>query len=158
MFGLIRILLLLVIIAAVALLIRPDLIEMAGLAGPKPPHGKEKTVSAPAPVAEQQVSESATTTDADSPKPAEQTVENATPKETITPQQNDTVAESDAPQEEAPGHDPEILNRKTIRFCFTVSGKPEIVLGEEEVFKNSLKHIIGEKFLELMTVTYKWAG
>ena len=125
MFGLIRILLLLVIIAAVALLIRPDLIGMTGLPGSKPPQSKETAVSAPAPVAEQQVSESATTTEADSPKPVEQTVvqtaENATPEETITPQQKDSAAESDAPQAGAPGHDPGTLKQSDTEWGFDSS-------------------------------------
>ena len=134
MFGLIRILLLLVIIAAVALLIRPDLIEMTGLAGSKPPQSKVKTATAP--VAEQQVSVSATTAETDSPKPVEQTAEqtaekatekatekaptseNIAPEETDASQESDTTAKSDPTQESAPVHDQEMLKQSNTEWGF----------------------------------------
>ncbi len=122
MFGLIRILLLLVIIAAVALLIRPDLIQMTGLPGSKPPQSKDTTVSAPAPVAVPQSPGTATTNETDAPKAVEQTVEQTAEKaaitETVTPQQSDTTAKSDLPQEEAPGHDPETLKQSDAEWGF----------------------------------------
>jgi competence protein ComGC len=135
MFGLIRILLLLVIIAAVALLIRPDLIEMTGLAGSKQPQNKEKTASVP--VAEQQVTQqisaSATATETDSPASAEQAVEQtaekaakiaASPEKSIAtekpnaPQENDTSAESDTTQKSAPAHAPETLKQSKEEWGF----------------------------------------
>ncbi len=131
MFGLIRILLLLVIIAAVALLIRPDLIQMTGLPGSKPPQSKDTTVSAPTPVAVPQSPETATTNETDAPKAVEQAVEqtaektaiteSATPGETVTPQQSDTTAESDLPQQETPGHDPETLKQSDSEWGFDSS-------------------------------------
>jgi len=130
MFGLIRILLLLVIIAAVALLIRPDLIEMTGLAGSKLPQSKEQTASTP--VAEQQVSVSATTAETDSPKPVEQTAgqtaekatekaptsENIAPEETDASQESDTTTKSDPKQESAPVHDQEMLKQSNTEWGF----------------------------------------
>ncbi len=137
MFGLIRILLLLVIIAAVALLIRPDLIEMTGLAGSKPVQSEEKTASAP--VAEQQVSqqlsESTTTSETDSPKSVAQTVkqtaeksiekavekapisESTEPEESDAPQES-TTTESDATQANALAHDPETLKQSDAEWGF----------------------------------------
>ena len=128
MFGLIRILLLLVIIAAVALLIRPDLIEMTGLADSKQPQSKEKMASAP--VAEQQVSESVTTTHTPSLKSTvEQTEEKAAEiaaiadksiaaEEPNAPQESDTSAESGATQETASAHDPETLKQSKEEWGF----------------------------------------
>jgi len=137
MFGLIRILLLLVIIAAVALLIRPDLIEMAGLPGPKPPQSNENETTASTPVAEQQAPESATTTDMDSAETVEQTAEetavseSAAPEEEAATQESDTTAESGVTQEDAPAHDPETLKQSGAEWGFDSS--PEATPVSESV-------------------------
>ena len=117
MFGLIRILLLLVIIAAVALLIRPDLIEMAGLSGSKPTQEKE-SVAAPS-VAEtgKETPEATSSADADSAE----TAEKAASEEPATPPQSETTAESGIMQESAPAHDPETLKQSDAEWGFDSS-------------------------------------
>jgi len=51
-------------------------------------------------------------------------------------------------------HDPEIVDRKTIRFVFTVSGKPGAILENEALFKRCLRSNIDARTRELITVTY----
>ena len=51
-------------------------------------------------------------------------------------------------------HDPEILDRETIRFTLTVSGKPDTVLENEALFKHRLRSSIAPRARELITVTY----
>jgi len=53
-------------------------------------------------------------------------------------------------------HDPEIIDRKTIRFTLTVSREPETVLEDEALFKRCLRSNIGARAHELITVTYNW--
>jgi len=53
-------------------------------------------------------------------------------------------------------HDPEILDRKTIRFGLTVSGDPETILQNEALFKQRLRSSINHRTRELITVTYVW--
>ncbi|MBC8468544.1 MAG: hypothetical protein H8D56_03650 [Planctomycetes bacterium] len=53
-------------------------------------------------------------------------------------------------------HDPEILDRKTIRFGLTVSGEPETILQNEALFKQRLRSSINRRTRELITVTYVW--
>lgn len=53
-------------------------------------------------------------------------------------------------------HDPEILDRKTIRFVLTVSGEPETILQNEALFKQNLRSSIDNRARELITVTYGW--
>ena len=55
-------------------------------------------------------------------------------------------------------HDPEILDRKTIRFTLTVSGEPETILQNETLFKYRLRSSIDHRALELITVTYNWGN
>jgi hypothetical protein len=52
-------------------------------------------------------------------------------------------------------HDPEISDRKTIRFTLTVSGKPEAILENEASFKRDLYSQVDVSVLELITITYK---
>jgi hypothetical protein len=52
--------------------------------------------------------------------------------------------------------DPEILDRETIRFIFTVSGNPEQILEEESKFKKDIETRINPRIREIMTVTYYW--
>lgn len=53
-------------------------------------------------------------------------------------------------------YDPEILDRKTIRFGLTVSGNPETILQNEALFKQRLRSSINRRTRELITVTYGW--
>jgi len=53
-------------------------------------------------------------------------------------------------------HDPEILDRKTIRFTLRVSGEPETVLEDETLFRQHLRSNIDACVRELITVTYNW--
>ena len=53
-------------------------------------------------------------------------------------------------------YDPEIVDRKTIRFTLTVSGKPELVLKDEFKFKDKLYSTLDIKTCEQITTTYKW--
>ena len=53
-------------------------------------------------------------------------------------------------------HDPEIADRKTIRFTLTVSGKPDLVLKDEFKFKEKLYLALDIKTCEQITTTYKW--
>lgn len=53
-------------------------------------------------------------------------------------------------------HDPEIAERKTIRFTLVVSGEPDTVLEDEAVFKKRLRRSISPRARELITVTYSW--
>ena len=53
-------------------------------------------------------------------------------------------------------HDPEILDRKTIRFVLNVSGEPETILQNEALFKQNLRSSIDNRARELITVTYGW--
>lgn len=53
-------------------------------------------------------------------------------------------------------YDPEILDRKTIRFTLTVSGEPETILQNEALFKHHLRSSIDARARELITVTYGW--
>ena len=53
-------------------------------------------------------------------------------------------------------HDPEIPDRKTIRFTLTVSGEPELVLKDEFKFKDKLYSALDIKTCEQITTTYKW--
>ena len=53
-------------------------------------------------------------------------------------------------------YDPEIVDRKTIRFTLTVSGKPELVLKDEFKFKDKLYSALDIKTCEQITTTYKW--
>ena len=53
-------------------------------------------------------------------------------------------------------HDPEIVDRKTIRFTLRVSGKPETVLEDETLFRQRLRSNIDVCVRELITVTYNW--
>ncbi len=53
-------------------------------------------------------------------------------------------------------HDPEIAERKTIRFTLVVSGEPDTVLEDEAVFKKWLRRSISPRARELITVTYSW--
>ncbi len=53
-------------------------------------------------------------------------------------------------------HDPEISDRKTIRFTLSVSGEPASVLEDEARFKKCLHSIISARTRELITVTYNW--
>jgi hypothetical protein len=130
MFGLIRIILILVIIAAVALLIRPDLIELTGLTDSKPPRSEEKAVAAP--VVEQPVSETAetaATAETATPNSAENAAqetpisEKIAPQEPAVPQQSDTPAESDATPASAPAHDPETLEQSKAEWGFDSSAE-----------------------------------
>lgn len=50
--------------------------------------------------------------------------------------------------------DPEILDRKTIRFILTVSDEPETILENESLFKHRLRSRINSLARELITVTY----
>jgi hypothetical protein len=51
-------------------------------------------------------------------------------------------------------HDPEILDRKTIRFTLTVSGEVDAILEDEALFKRHLRSDIDTRARELITVTY----
>lgn len=53
-------------------------------------------------------------------------------------------------------YDPEIVDRKTIRFILTVSDKPELVLKDEFKFKDKLYSTLDIKTCEQITTTYKW--
>ncbi len=53
-------------------------------------------------------------------------------------------------------YDPEIVDRKTIRFTLTVSGEPELVLKDEFKFKERLYLALDIKTCEQITTTYKW--
>ncbi len=53
-------------------------------------------------------------------------------------------------------YDPEIVDRKTIRFTLTVSGEPELVLKDEFKFKDRLYSALDIKTCEQITTTYKW--
>lgn len=53
-------------------------------------------------------------------------------------------------------YDPEIVDRKTIRFTLTVSGEPELVLKDELKFKENLYTALDIKTCEQITTTYKW--
>ena len=53
-------------------------------------------------------------------------------------------------------YDPEIVDRKTIRFTLTVSGEPELVLKDEFKFKDKLYSALDIKTCEQITTTYKW--
>lgn len=53
-------------------------------------------------------------------------------------------------------YDPEIVDRKTIRFTLTVSGEPELVLKDEFKFKERLYSALDIKTCEQITTTYKW--
>ncbi len=53
-------------------------------------------------------------------------------------------------------HDPEIVERKTIRFALTVSGDPETVLKNESLFKQRLRSGVSPNGRALITVTYTW--
>jgi len=53
-------------------------------------------------------------------------------------------------------YDPEIVDRKTIRFTLTVSDKPELVLKDEFKFKDKLYSTLDIKTCEQLTTTYKW--
>ncbi len=53
-------------------------------------------------------------------------------------------------------YDPEIVDRKTIRFTLTVSGEPELVLKDEFKFKDKLYLALDIKTCEQITTTYKW--
>lgn len=53
-------------------------------------------------------------------------------------------------------HDPEILDRKTIRFTLRVSGEPETVLEDETLFRQHIRSNIDACVRELITVTYNW--
>jgi hypothetical protein len=53
-------------------------------------------------------------------------------------------------------HDPEIVERKTIRFTLVVSGEPDTVLEDEALFKKALLRGISPRARELITVTYSW--
>jgi len=53
-------------------------------------------------------------------------------------------------------HDPEIVERKTIRFTLVVSGEPDTVLENETLFKKRLRRRISPRARELITVTYSW--
>ncbi len=52
--------------------------------------------------------------------------------------------------------DPEIVERKTIRFTLIVSGDPDTVLENETLFKKHLYRSISHRASELITVTYSW--
>lgn len=52
--------------------------------------------------------------------------------------------------------DPEIPDRETLRFIFTVSGEPEQILEEESKFKKKLRDTIRKELREKITVTYYW--
>ncbi|MBN1972460.1 MAG: hypothetical protein JW787_02380 [Sedimentisphaerales bacterium] len=52
--------------------------------------------------------------------------------------------------------DPEIINRKTIRFTLNVSGKPEFILKNEELFDARLRTMIKNQTREQLTFTYEW--
>ena len=53
-------------------------------------------------------------------------------------------------------YDPEIADRKTIRFTLTVSGDPERILQNETQFKKQLRSNIKLNTRQLITVTYNW--
>ncbi len=53
-------------------------------------------------------------------------------------------------------HDPEIVERKTIRFALTVSGDPETVLKNEALFKQRLRSGVTPTGRALITLTYTW--
>lgn len=53
-------------------------------------------------------------------------------------------------------YDPEIVDRKTIRFTLTVSGEPDLVLKDEFKFKDKLYSVLDIKTCEQITTTYKW--
>lgn len=53
-------------------------------------------------------------------------------------------------------YDPEIVDRKTIRFTLMVTGKPELVLKDEFKFKEKLYSALDIKTCEQITTTYKW--
>lgn len=55
-------------------------------------------------------------------------------------------------------HDPEIFDRRTIRFTFGVSGDPVDILRNEALFKENLCSRIDDRVRELITVTYSWDG
>jgi len=55
-------------------------------------------------------------------------------------------------------HDPEIFDRRTIRFTFGVSGDPKDILRNEVLFKENLCSRIDDRVRELITVTYSWDG
>ena len=52
--------------------------------------------------------------------------------------------------------DPEIQERRTIRFTLTVSGDPETILQNEGVFRQRLRSKIGDRARELITISYNW--
>ena len=52
--------------------------------------------------------------------------------------------------------DPEIPDRETLRFIFTVSGDPEQILEEESKFKKHIRSKIRQHTRENITVTYYW--
>lgn len=52
--------------------------------------------------------------------------------------------------------DPEITDRETLRFIFTVSGNPEQILEEESKFKKQIRNTIRQQIRDKITVTYYW--
>lgn len=53
-------------------------------------------------------------------------------------------------------HDPEIADRKTIRFSLTVSGEIDTIIEDEALFKRHLRSNIRPCARELITVTYNY--
>lgn len=53
-------------------------------------------------------------------------------------------------------HDPEITDRRTIRFTLSVSGDPAMVLHNEAQYKQHLRSSVRKSVRRLMTVTYCW--
>jgi hypothetical protein len=52
--------------------------------------------------------------------------------------------------------DPEIADWRTLRFVLTVSGDPEAILRNEDLFKQRLHSSTALRTRELITVTYRW--
>ncbi len=53
-------------------------------------------------------------------------------------------------------HDPEIVDRRTIRFSLTVSGEVDTIIEDEALFKRCLRSNIHARARELITVTYNY--
>lgn len=53
-------------------------------------------------------------------------------------------------------HDPEIVDRRTIRFSLTVSGEIDAIIKDEALFKRCLRSNVHVRARELITVTYNY--
>ena len=53
-------------------------------------------------------------------------------------------------------NDPEIADRRTLRFILKVSGKPKAVLKAEQQMKRYVYKVCGRDIFENVTFTYYW--